>query len=112
MRSWTILAAMLALTACLRPQPAAPVAASLTGGALQVTLADGRTCGASVPEGLAFEIAFEACPGLTSARGTPAPAAGAPEILLAPMAELPLSGAGPAWRLWVWTAAGPYLFSR
>lgn len=111
MRAW-ILIALLPLAACLRPAPVAPVAASLAAGTLQITLSNGRACRAAVPEGLAFEIALDDCRGLTAARGTPAPAAGAPEILLAPVAELPLSGAGPAWRLWVWGSAGPYLFSR
>lgn len=102
---------LMLLPACAPAAPPDPQAARLEGGHLAVTLTDGRTCALAVPPGAAFDLDWPGCPGLTAARGGPV-VPGQPEILLEPIAEGPLGGAGAPFQVWVWAETGPYLFSR
>jgi len=103
---------LLPLAAC-QIAPVEPTAARLEREQLVITFSDGRTCDLAVRAARPREFGPTArCPPLEAGRIDRAPGLEAPEILLNYNAERPLQGDGPPAMVTIWTAAGPYRFSR
>jgi hypothetical protein len=104
--------ALMLLAACAPAEPAAPVAARLSGTDLIITLANGRDCRLTLPETRSAELeAGAACRPVRSVRVHAAPGEGEPVVLFQFAAEFRLQNDGPPLWVWVGTERGTYLFS-